>query len=1038
MAFQDLSALDSALAGKIAALRRTCELTQWRFCAGNPAGAAEPSFNDSGWAEVSLPHTWSSAASDVWFRRTFTPPPESEGIALAGSRLEMVTFLAIGATFYIDGREAYRDRWWADTRGVPLLLGEDTRPGVPMTVAVHVQQGDGFGIFIQTNLRYSRLEEHLFDLELFRQQMAFTHYLAERDGSPALRAAWQQALACVDPADLSANAWAAWAEGEARARAALAPFATRAKEFTTYFIGHSHIDMNWLWTLPETIEVCRRDFTAADQLMARYPEFVFSQSQASTYRFMEEQHPALFARIQERVREGRWDVTANTWVEGDLNMASGEALARHLLYTQRYVKSRFGRQSLICWEPDTFGHPATMPQILAKAGVKYYYCCRAGRGEPLFWWEAPDGSRVLAMVDPLGYNGEISPQATVAPAMDLDKRLQLPAGLYVYGVGDHGGGATARDIETARAIDRAPYVPHAQLSDTLSFFQRAEREAKGLPVIRHELNPVFEGCYTTHGDIKWLNRRGESDLLSAEAIATASALQAGRPYPRAELDEAWRLLLFHQFHDILCGAGIGATYREARERLAPVAATAAQVTNDALAGLAAHLDTGAGAGERVVVYNPLAWERSDVVRIPLSSLNGPMPTGVEDAAGRQSPVQVVGDELVFIAERVPALGSQVYRLLAEAAQPFTGGVATPDGLTLENELLRLRLHPASGAIDELWDKENARPVTGSRAGWGPERRVQAGSLNRLEVQYEAPHTMSAWNLGIITRVDHLVAGAEIRAAASGPVCGILEVSQRVLSSALKQRIVLYRGLRRIDFETEIDWHEQGTATTDAPMLRATFTPLLDEGTEATFEVPFAGLQRPADGAEMPTQRWADLSDSHYGLSLLNNAKYGHSAHYHTLGLTLVRSPYEPDSAPDQGLHRFTYSLYPHAGTWREAGSTQRAAELNQPLLSRLEPAHGGDLKPGVPLLTCTPEAVIVSAVKPAEDQPATGRDLIVRLYESHGRPARAMLSLDMQVESAEEVDLVENALRPLALEGGRLPLDFGAYEIRTVRLHLKS
>ena len=1034
MGFPDLTSLDDALGSKIAAMRQVSQLGRWRFHAGNQTDASAPDFDDSSWPLVQLPYTWSSAASDVWFRYRLVPEAESQGLSLAGSQLELITFLPIGATIYVDGRHVHYDRWWTDQRGAPLMLSERLQPGKPITLAIHVGQGDGFGLFISAHLRYGRLEEHLFDLELFRQQMAFTRYLADRRGDARLEAAWQEALASLSPEDLAANRWPAWQEEMARARAALAPFAPLAKEYTTYFVGHSHIDMNWLWTLAETIEVCRRDFTAADLLMERYPEFVFSQSQAATYHFMEEHYPDLFARIQERVRQGRWEITANTWVEGDLNMASGEAIVRHILQTQRYVKSRFGRTSLICWEPDTFGHPATMPQILAKSGIRYYYCCRAGKGDPIFWWEAPDGSRVLAVVDPFGYGGEITPRSAVEPVLSLEKRYGLRVGLTVYGVGDHGGGATARDIEAARAIHAAPYLPQARLSDTISFYQRLEREATTLPVVRDELNPVFQGCYTTHADIKWLNRRGESDLVSAEALAAVSALHTPYRYPQAELNEAWRLLLFHQFHDILCGAGIGATYREARERLAPVAQVTSQTMEAALAALAARLDTGPGPHPSLVVYNPLAWERTDVVRVPLRDLAGSPPGAVEDAQGRQYPVQVVGDALLFVAEKVPALGCQVYRLLPTPARPFADGVTTPDNLTLENSLLRLRLHPGSGAIEELWDKENRRLVTETgTGGWGPERQMRAGSLNRLEVQYEQPHTMSAWNLGVITRTDYLVSGAEIKAIAQGPVCGILEINRQVLHSTLKQRVVLYRNLRRIDFETEIDWREQGTATTDAPMLRATFTPFL-QSAQATFEVPFAGLVRPADGKEMPAQRWADLSDEDYGLTLLNNAKYGHHAHYHTLGLTLVRSSYEPDAQPDQGLHRFTYSLYPHAGTWREAGSTQRAAELNQPLLARVEPSHPGEMPPGQPALTCQPASVLVSAFKWAEDQPAEGHDLIVRLYESHGRPASASLAFGFPVRSAEEVDLVENALHPVPITDGRLHLEFGPYEIKTLRL----
>ena len=315
--------------------------------------------------------------------------------------------------------------------------------------------------------------------------------------------------------------------------------------------------------------------------------------------------------------------------------------------------------------------------------------------------------------------------------------------------------------------------------------------------------------------------------------------------------------------------------------------------------------------------------------------------------------------LVFVAKDVPAFGARVFRP-AEAPAAGAGPEVQADAgdRTLDNGLLKLRVHSASGALDHLVDVATGRDLGGPWAGWGPEAKTSAGMLNRLQILWEQPHGMSAWNIGDITRIDNLITGAEVKVVESGPVRAAIEVKRQFLKSSLTQRIVLWQGLRRVDFETEVDWHERGSAHADAPMLRATFAPYLGQ-TDATFEIAFAGLQRPADGREVPALRWADVSEREggqpsapaIGLSLLNNCKYGHQAHGNTLGLTLVRASYEPDVNPDEGLHRFTYSLYPHAGDWQEAATVNQAAGLNQPLLAVVLPSVQPDraakmLRPG--------------------------------------------------------------------------------------------
>ncbi len=1077
----DVDELKAAIEAKIKALNGPLVNDMWRFrvvpadaAAGpgtNAATLAAPGYDDSAWPVVRLGHTWSSLDGEAWFRTTVRLPEQIEGLPLAGSQLEMQVFLTIGASVYVDGVERFSEPSWTDSRPVPLLLVKDYRPDTPLHLAVRTNAGDGFGFFVHANLRASALADAIYELDLLAAQMAFTHTLAARARDAEarkLKRAWQQAAAALPLDALAANDWAAWRAGAAAARTQLAPFADEAKRYTAFVIAHSHIDMNWLWPMAETVDVCRRDFHTMDRLMERYPDYHFSQSQTATYAMTEAADPALFERIRERVTEGRWEVTANTWVENDLNMATGEATARQMLHARRFNQARFGVDPVICWEPDTFGHPATIPQLLVQAGIKYYYFCRAGRRHPFFWWEGPDGSRVLAVQDPAGYNGEITPSNIADATIAFTEPTGIHAGLYVFGAGDHGGGGTARDIETARLLDAAPFLPRVRMSAAAGFYDAALAELEslhaldrgqtpghhlGLPIVRGELNTVFEGCYTSHGDIKRLNRDAENALLTAETAATLATVLTGARYPAAELAEAWQTTCFHQFHDILCGCAIGVTYREADERLSAALDAAEQVTRAALDGLAAAADTGEGDGVRIVVFNPLAWERDDVVRVPVASFNGDIPAGLLDDRGEFIPVQLCpgpegANDLLFIAAQMPALGLRVYRPAGPQSAPAAGVVADAQANTLDNGLLRLRVHPQSGALDQLIDHEVGRDVAGPWAGWGPEAKINAGMLNRLQILWEQPHPMSAWNLGDITRIENLLTGAEVRVVESGPVAGSIEVKRRFLNSSLTQHIHLYRGLRRIDFETVVDWRERGSAHADAPMLRTTFAPFLRD-TAATFEIPFGVITRAADGREVPALRWADVSETKpaarsarghgveppaYGLSLLNDCKYGHQAHGNTLGLTLVRASYEPDNNPDEGLHRFTYALYPHAGDWRSAGTIQRAAELNQPLVATVTSAHGGTLAAGQAWLSCDPAAAIVSAIKLAEDQPADGPAVVVRLYEPYGRPAEALLQPGWPVNNIAAADPLERqtAALPISADGASLALR--AHGIQTVVL----
>ena len=1023
---------------KITALQSVCRLSDWRFALANPGKNMETE-DSANWKDVNLSYSWSSAGGDAWFGRSVQLPAEVLGLDTTGHTLELVVFCPIGATVYVNGQEVYSEPFWSDTRAVPIVIAEAYRPEKPLDVRIRAKQGDGFGLFVQAELIMQPLSDSLFSLEASAEQLRFCQYIIDREeaeGMPsARRGPFDEAVAIYDLAALAENNWERWHKSVQQAVAKLMSFDQDIQKYTAYLVGHSHIDMNWLWPWEETVEVCRRDFTAMDSLMEKYPDFRFSQSQAAVYAAVEQHHPDLFDRIKERVETGQWDITASTWVEGDLNTAMGETLVRQILYTRAYIREKFGVTPRVCWEPDTFGHPAVMPQILKKCGVDFYYFCRAGKGYPVFWWESPDGSRILAFNDASGYNGEIWPTNVGSSCRLLSDASDLNMGLWVYGVGDHGGGATARDIERGQAINRMPLLPKTKPSSVHEFFDRLTDEVLHFPVVKDELNTIFEGCYTSHGDIKRLNRSGEMLLLTGETIAAQAALDADAAYPQQELADAWKNQCFHQFHDILCGCSIGLTYREAAETLKPSHETLRALTGEALQCWAERVEI-AGDAPGIVVYNQLAWSRTEPVRVSTSLLADPDCKSVVDSQGRCFPVQKVDDALVFIAHDVPALGCEVYHpSSSEAAESSTSlKVEDTRGILLENEFLAARIHPDSGSIHSLKLKPSGHDLLTDGRSLDPVGRENSGLINRFMVYWERPHPMSAWNIGDISRIDSLVAGAQVELIDSGPVCARVRVKHTFLQSSLEQDIVLYAGVNKLDFVTVIDWHEKGGAEVDAPMLKVTFTPKLQRS-QAVYETPFGVTERTADGSEVPALRWASISDGQYGLSLLNDCKYGHHAQGSTLALTLVRASYEPDNNPDAGLHPVTYSLCPHEGDWFSNLTHRRGIEHNQPLLTVVEDAHYGTIHPHEAGLDELPESIVVSAVKFSE----TGgdpRSLIIRLSEVCGQAVTAKLNLRWRVQTACEVNMLEEEQQPLASNEDGIELGFSPYEVKTIRVSL--
>ncbi len=635
------------------------------------------------------------------------------------------------------------------------------------------------------------------------------------------------------------------------------------------------------------------------------------------------------------------------WVEPDANMPDGEALARQLLYGKRYFLDKFGVDVKVGWNPDTFGHSWQMPQILRRAGIDSYVFGRCAPGpDPthFFWWEGMDGSRVLGYVPPGWYNVSLR-DGTRGILEAARKNTDLKDFLLLYGAGDHGGGPRDADIIAIDKYRNDPNEPRLVFDVPEAYLKSVAAKGAGFPVVKRELNFTFPACYTTQAATKKNNRQLESLLLTAERFSAIAATSGYRDYyPERDIDEAWKIVLRNQFHDILDGSSIGPVYDEVAGFYRQARTRGERALDFSLEAISAQIDT-RGEGLPVVVYNPLFWERTEPVvaevAVPPDAKTARPWTGtvrVTDGAGKDVPVQVLekraqGDNtsfrVLFMAEGVPSLGYKLYRLLpAENEESGTGAVEAGAN-ELENDFLKVRLDPKTGWIASLYDKT---------AG----REVLAGPGNVLEAIVDEPETMSAWELGLKGLAGKAgESGATIEIVERGPVRAVLRVKSRFRDSTFEQDLTLYAGLPRLDCRMRFDWRERNI------MIKAAF-PLAVKSPAARFEIPYGSIVRPADGTEVPALRWVDVSDAsgEYGAALLNDSKYGFDVKGGVMRMSVIHGATYPDPEADRGRHELLYSLLPHRGDWKAAETTRRGMELNSPLIARVPLVHAGDASRG--------------------------------------------------------------------------------------------
>ena len=798
-----------------------------------------------------------------------------------------------------------------------------------------------------------------------------------------------------------------------------------------FAVGHTHIDTAWLWPLRESIRKCGRTFSTACRLMERYPDFHFTCSQPQLYQYTKQHFPEVYAQIRKWVRSGRWETAGAMWVEADCNVTSGESLIRQMLYGIEFFRREFGTRPRMCWLPDVFGYPSSLPEILAGCGVKYFYTYKlhwqATNRFPahLFRWRGLDGTEVMAhVVNHLGaYNNYPAPDQILKGWELYAQKAEYPEVIFPFGYGDGGGGVNEDMMEMLqRAKGQYPGLPAVRTGTAEQFFDNVAAAAPALPVWDGELYvETHRGTYTTQSAMKRANRTSELLLREAEILGCVASLR-GHRFSARTLRHAWEDTLVHQFHDILPGSSIGMVYTEALQAHARVQTDARRSADASLTQI---VPCRAGAqGNAVFVFNSLSWPRADVVTVEVPDPGAsPCITGTD---GIRRPAQVISRAkgkatLVFHPAQVPPMGYAVFPLAHDPAPRAHKISCTPT--RIENPFFRITLN-RDGAIQRLYDKRNRRDV------------LPRGSVgNDLQLLQDGPEHEDAWNVhpSIDGRRYSFEGKTRIRVVETGPVRGLVRVQRAHRKSMIEQDIVVYADIARIDFVTRVDWQERNT------MLKAAF-PLAVRSTRATYEVQFGAYERPThrntswdqQKFEVPGQRWADISESGYGVSLLNDSRYGYDAKDNVLRLTLLRSTTFPDPQADRGRHEFTYSLYPHAGGWVEAQTVRRAWELNVPARPMAMRADG-QTPEGHSYVSVEGAGVVIETLKPAED----GQGLILRLYEPHGARGDVTVRLGVPVSSVSECNLVEEDGERLAVKRNAFRFAIGPFQIRTFRLLLR-
>lgn len=806
-------------------------------------------------------------------------------------------------------------------------------------------------------------------------------------------------------------------------------------------VGHSHIDMAWLWTVDQTREKGIRSYATVLSLMEQYPDYVFSSSQMQLLAFIKADMPSLYDRIKARIDEGRWEVEGGMWVESDTILTSGESLVRQFYWGKKWMRDEYGKESVVLWLPDCFGFPATLPQIMKGAGISYFVTTKLGWNETnrfphdVFAWQGLDGSRVLSYLvsttdyeslasypkktsNETTYNGVLTPSQILGTRQRFQDKALCSSNLHLYGYGDGGGGPTKQMLENHQRMKTGlPGLPKTYSSTVRSFLDTVRNEVPDPPVWAGELYLEYHrGTYTTMAEVKRLNRLCEQKAFASEFFCClAWALDGKQRYPHQSFEAAWKLLALNQFHDILPGSSIKEVYETTIPQLTQITTTFDEAASQARSFLASNI---AKAAEDVVVFNTLDFVRNDLCTIEAASY-----CSIHDETGRRLPSCKQGSKLHFIACKVPSKGWKRYRLgneHAESESPFSW--AEPNLSTPYYEATFAK----DGSLARLYDKQQRREVF-----------AQGKRGNVLSLSVDLPKEFDAWNIGKQGALMQYALDGEVRyRVLSCSEVGItLEGTWTWLKSTYRQRITFGAHSKRIDFNLHVDWRE------DHLMLRTAFDVDV-RAMRASYDIAFGVCERSTHTNtswdevqfEVPAHKWVDLSEKTHGVALLSKQSYGYSAKGNTLTLSLLRAPTYPSPQADRGEHDFSYALLPHAGGYEQGKVIEEGYALHQSLIAERSEQVCDKLDDHFSLVEATGDGVVIETIKKCEERAS----LILRLISMAGRDGVCTLRSALAVKQVWICNLVEERLEQLSVAGQMVEIAMKGHEIVSVELVLND
>ena len=778
-----------------------------------------------------------------------------------------------------------------------------------------------------------------------------------------------------------------------------------------YIFGQSHLDLAWLWTINETKRKAGRTLSTQLALMDEYPDYKFFISQPPIFTIIKKHYPKLYKRILEKVRNGQIMPEGGMWVEADTNLPSGESLIRQFVYGKRFFKEEFGIDSKLLWLPDTFGFSAALPQIATGCGIKYFSTQKIVRNyyeaDPfpynIFIWEGIDGTRILSHIHKKN-NSHIDPEMIIQRwEQDRNQQEDISTFIFPFGFGDGGGGPTRYHIEYAKRLKDLEGVPRTKMSHPNEFFEDIENNK--LPENRYVGELYFQahrGTYTTQAKTKKGNRKSEFALRECEFWLAAANKIKGYEYPYDDLESLWETVLFNQFHDILPGTSIKRVHEEACADYEMVLKKAKGLNSKAISVISEK-------SNKLTVFNSLSWDREEFIPLPAQAKS------VKSQQGNIMPVQNISGTC-YTNVRVPACGWTTIEPVNETVQSEINVKAGE--YFLENEVLRVTFNEA-GQICSIIDKE-----TGIEA--------VKGLCNDFRMYRDITSHYDAWDIdsmyeSLPVPLDN---NAEIQVLYQGSLQAAIRVRRKLNNSDMIQEITLRSKSRRVDFKTKIDWRE------DHKLLKVNFSTNI-HANEALHEIQFGYVKRPnhksrqydADRFEVCNHKWTAVAEGKRGFAILNDCKYGVNVSEGSINLTLLKAPLVPDMTADRGIHEFTYSFYLWNGNFHDSDVIREAYNLNSPVC--IIEGDAGEMR----LFSVDQRDIIIETVKLAEDR---SEDIILRLYQSTGATTVCNLNTVFPLEKAWETNMLEETEREIDIVQKCIQLNFRPFEIKTVRLKIKS